>query len=100
MGVKFTNRCHPPKGIKIFFFHESVHEAESYELLENSAYKDFNTLAKLTGGAVFPFDVNSPEVVKLLLEAIAYYASQGLQALKQLDTPGAKKLLQAMAKTG
>ena len=81
------------KGIRTFIFHDTTEE-DGYSL--DAARSAFEAIAKAGKGAVFPFDCNSPEVVRSLLEAIAYYSARGLKALKQLDTPAARKLLQAV----
>jgi hypothetical protein len=87
------------KGVRCFFFHDKAlpdSDFTSKSALDRAEI-DFRALAKITKGAVFPFDANSPEVVASILGAIAYYSARGLEALKQLDTPGARKLLAAIA---
>ncbi|MEL6441784.1 MAG: hypothetical protein AAFQ80_21335 [Cyanobacteria bacterium J06621_8] len=86
------------KGVRLFFFHDTSDAEDQenlpYDLQETA--KAFQTLAETGRGAVFPFDANSPEIIKSILEALAYYSSRGIEALKQLNTPGALKLLSAI----
>lgn len=81
------------KGVRVFIFHDTSSE---YGYDTTSAGKVFQEIAKRTGGAVFPFDVNSPEVVKALLEAISIYAGRGIKALRASKLDSAQRLLAAM----
>lgn len=80
------------QGTKIFLFHDNG--SVGYNTAEGK--EAFEKIAQANGGAVFSFDSSSPAVVAELLAAIAYYAAKGLEALKQLKSSGATKLLQAM----
>ena len=80
------------RGIRGFFFHDT--NSEGYDL--TGASKAFAGIAEITGGAVFPFDTDSPEIVEGLLSAIAYYSAKGLAALKRLNSKSAQKLLAAI----
>ncbi len=82
------------KGIRLFIFHDTSSEKQGYDI--NTAREVFHELARRSKGAVFPFDVNSPEVVKALLEAISIYAGRGIKALKASKSKSASLLLAAM----
>lgn len=75
-------------GTRVFIFHEK-HQYSSGE-------DTFNEIARITRGAVLPFDMNSAELLREILEAIAYYASQGIESIKQLKSAGSQLLLEAM----
>ncbi len=84
------------RGVRCFLFHNKSSIAQGYDV--NTARKVFGEIARITGGALLPFDEKAPEVVKQLLEAIAYYAAQGMKALqaKSKTLPSARLLLEQM----
>ncbi|WP_114376817.1 VWA domain-containing protein [Elioraea thermophila] len=69
-----------------FFFHEGG------DALAGRAFRDF---ARLSGGAYAPFDLNSPDMLRDLLSAVAVYAAGGREALSRLppSRTGAAALL-------
>lgn len=81
------------KGVRVFIFHDTSSE---YGYDTSSAAKVFQEIGKRTGGAMFPFDVNSPDVVKALLEAISIYAGKGIKALRASKLDSAQYLLKAI----
>lgn len=84
------------KGTRCFLFHDASSKTQGYDI--DSAHQVFAQIAQITQGALFPFDENSPELVKHLLEAISFYASQGISALEKHSKalPAAHLLLQQM----
>lgn len=84
------------KGVRCFIFHETSSGSQGYNV--DTAHEVFGKIAQITGGALLPFDENSPQIVKQLLEAIALYASQGIKALEQKAKylPAARLLLEQM----
>lgn len=72
------------RGLPIFIFHEGGNP---------SVANIFQQLAKLSGGAYLPFNMNSAHALSALLGAIAIYASGGLKALKQYGDRKAVQLL-------
>jgi hypothetical protein len=64
-------------GLPLFLFHEGRDAA---------AGRAFAELARLSGGAVCPFDAGSAEQLRELLGAVAVYAAGGRQALRVLGT--------------
>lgn len=87
------------KGVRCFMFHETSSGSLGYNV--DTAHEVFGKIAQITGGALLPFDENSPQMVKQLLEAIAFYAVQGIKALEQKAKylPAARLLLQQMNKS-
>lgn len=84
------------KGIRCFMFHDTSSGSQGYDVA--TAHEVFGQIAQITGGALLPFDENSPEMVKQLLEVIAVYASLGIKALEQKAKylPAARLLLEQM----
>lgn len=84
------------KGVRCFMFHDTSSGSQGYDVA--TAHEVFGQIAQITGGALLPFDENSPEMVKQLLEAIAVYAAQGIKALEQKTKylPAARLLLKQM----
>lgn len=84
------------KGVRCFLFHDSMSRRQGYDT--DTAKLVFQQIARITGGALFPFDESSPGMVKALLEAIALYAASGMKALeaKTKFLPAAKLLLAQM----
>lgn len=84
------------KGVRCFMFHDTSSGSQGYDVA--TAHEVFGQIAQITGGALLPFDENSPELVKQLLEAIAVYASLGIKALEQKTKylPAARLLLEQM----
>lgn len=84
------------KGVRCFIFHDTSSEGHGYDVA--TAHEVFKQIAQITGGALLPFDENSPKMVKQLLEAIAVYAAQGMKALEQKAKylPAARLLLKQM----
>lgn len=68
------------KGVRCFIFHDSSSQAQGYD--PKAALITFEQIARITGGAILPFNENSPDLVRELLAAIAVYAAQGIKALK------------------
>lgn len=62
-------------GVPLFLFHEGRNAV---------AARAFAHLARLSGGAVCPFDAASAQQLRDLLGAVAVYAAGGGEALKQL----------------
>jgi len=58
--------------------------------------KTFRTMAKLSGGAYARFDRGSADVLAGLLGAVASYARGGRTALENLESDGAKLLLEQL----
>lgn len=84
------------KGVRCFMFHETTSFSQDYNV--DTAHEVFGRIAQITGGALLPFDENSPQMVKQLLEAIAFYAVQGIKALEQKAKylPAVRLLLEQM----
>lgn len=84
------------RGVRCFLFHDRSSMVQGYDV--DTASKVFGEIARITGGALLPFDESAPELVKQLLEAIAYYAAQGMKALqaKSKTLPAARLLLEQM----
>jgi len=78
---------------RIFVFHDKSSESE---YSHKKANETFDKITELTGGAVFPFDENSPDILAELLKAITILASQGIKALQGNPSPQAQRLLQAV----
>lgn len=73
-------------GVPLFLFHEGR---------DPVAARGFAHLARLSGGAVCPFDAGSARQLRELLGAVAVYAAGGRAALEALDRQegGAARLL-------
>ena len=86
------------KGVRCFMFHDTSSGTQGYDV--KTARTIFEQIAQITGGALLPFDENSPGMVKALLEAIAIFASLGIKALEQKTKylPAARLLLAQMKK--
>lgn len=86
------------KGVRCFMFHDTSSGNQGYDV--KTARTIFEQIAQITGGALLPFDENSPGMVKALLEAIAIFASLGIKALEQKTKylPAARLLLDQMKK--
>ncbi len=63
------------------------------------AQSAFNLIAEITGGAVFPFELEAVIHIKEKLDAIAAYAAGGIKMLtaKRAELPGAQALLSALS---
>jgi hypothetical protein len=74
------------KGVRCFMFQEGN---------DPTAHEAFNAIAEITGGAVFPFAMDSLVVAREKLEAIAAYAAGGMKLLqeKRASLPGASELI-------
>ena len=74
-------------------FHDTSSGGQGYDV--QTANTVFASIAQITGGALLPFDENSPDLVRALLEAISIYAAQGIKALEQKtkSLPAARLLL-------
>lgn len=88
------------KGVRCFIFHDASSASGGYDI--KAGAKVFASIAKITGGALLPFDETSPQMVKALLEAISIYAAQGIKALekKRASLPAARLLLDQIRGTG
>lgn len=84
------------KGVRCFIFHDSSSQDQGYDT--QGAQRVFDEIARITGGALLPFDETSPDLVRELLAAIAIYAAQGMKALQQQTKllPAAQLLLERM----
>ncbi len=84
------------KGVRCFIFHDSSSQSQGYDT--KAAHTIFEQIARITGGAILPFDETSPNLVRELLSAIALYAAQGIKALQQQTKllPAARLLLEQM----
>ncbi len=71
-------------GVPVFMFHEGGNAIVG---------KAFRQVARLSGGAYAPFDLNSAETLKRLLSAVAVYAVGGLKALAATPQKDAETLL-------
>ena len=72
------------RGIPVFVFHEGF---------DSFAQSAFEKIAKLSGGAYLPFNMNSAHALAALLGAVAVYAAGGMQALQQHNDKQAVALL-------
>lgn len=86
------------KGVRCFIFHDVSSQLQGYDT--KAARKVFEQIAKITGGALLPFDEKSPALVRELLAAISIYATGGIKALEQTTKllPAARLLLEQMQK--
>ena len=77
-------------------FHDAASGTQGYDV--ERARTVFEQIAKITGGALLPFDETAPQLLKALLEAIAYYVVQGMRALQERSKslPAARLLLEQM----
>lgn len=84
------------KGVRCFMFHDAASGTQGYDV--ERARTVFEQIAKMTGGALLPFDETAPQMLKALLEAIAYYVVQGMRALQERSKslPAARLLLEQM----
>lgn len=84
------------KGVRCFMFHDTNSQGLGYDT--TMAHTVFEQIAKITKGALLPFDETSPQMVKALLEAIAIYTQGGIKALEQKtkSLPAARLLLKQM----
>ena len=74
-------------GLPLFLFHEGR---------DREAGHAFTQLARLSGGAVCPFDAGSAGQLRELLGAVAVYASGGRQALQALGARAGGRTLQLL----
>jgi hypothetical protein len=74
-------------GLPLFLFHEGRDRAAEHA---------FARLARLSGGAVCPFDADSASQLRELLAAVAVYAAGGHQALQALGARTGGKTLQLL----
>lgn len=74
-------------GLPLFLFHEGR---------DREAGHAFARLARLSGGAVCPFDAGSASQLRELLGAVAVYAAGGRQALQALGARQGGKTLQLL----
>jgi hypothetical protein len=74
-------------GLPLFLFHEGRDRAAGHA---------FARLARLSGGAVCPFDADSASQLRELLAAVAVYAAGGHQALQALGARAGGKTLQLL----
>lgn len=93
LAVEFAQQL-KLRGVRCFMFHDTSSGGQGYDV--QTANTVFASIAQITGGALLPFDENSPDLVKALLEAIAVYAAQGIKALEQkrASLPAARLLLE------
>jgi hypothetical protein len=77
------------QGVPVFIFHEGRDVA---------AANAFRQIARITGGACCPFDVNSAQQLKDLLSAVAVYAAGGQKALQDFHKRKGSVVLQLMQK--
>lgn len=84
------------KGVRCFIFHDTSSQEQGYDT--EAARTAFDEIARITGGALLPFDETSPDLVRELLAAIAIYAAGGMKALQQKTKllPAARLLLERM----
>ena len=78
-------------GVPLFFFHEGR---------DTVAARAFAQWARLSGGAVCPFDASSAEQLRDLLGAVAVYAAGGRTALVELGKRKGGKALQLVHQLG
>ncbi|HCF29636.1 MAG TPA: hypothetical protein DEV81_21080 [Cyanobacteria bacterium UBA11049] len=95
-AIKFAEHL-KLKGVRCFMFHDSSSGRLEYDT--QSARTIFEQIARLTGGALLPFDETAPQMVKALLEAIALFAVGGIKALEQKTKylPAARLLLEQIS---
>lgn len=74
-------------GVPLFLFHEGRDAVAGHAFAE---------LARLSGGAVCPFDAGSAEQLRELLGAVAVYAAGGRQALRALGERSGGRALQLL----
>ncbi|MFN2337595.1 MAG: VWA domain-containing protein, partial [Gammaproteobacteria bacterium] len=74
-------------GVPLFLFHEGR---------DAHAGRAFAELARLSGGAVCPFDAGSADQLRELLGAVAVYAAGGRQALRALGERRGGRTLQLL----
>ncbi|MCW8874918.1 MAG: VWA domain-containing protein [Gammaproteobacteria bacterium] len=74
-------------GVPLFLFHEGR---------DARAGRAFAELARLSGGAVCPFDAGSADQLRELLGAVAVYAAGGRQALRALGERRGGRTLQLL----
>jgi hypothetical protein len=77
------------KGVPCFMFQEGD---------DPGTHEAFSRIAEITGGAVFPFAMDSLARVRERLDAIAAYAAGGIKLLqqKQVSLPAAKELIERL----
>ncbi|HEX5660112.1 MAG TPA: hypothetical protein VFX59_23110 [Polyangiales bacterium] len=124
--IEIMERCCEAKDVKVLVYIGDVFE-ESAESAESAAtalrlrgtrvlilHDDkraldvepsrvvFQRIAKITGGAVLPFDASSVEALRALLEAIAALAVGGVKLLEQRAAvlPAARSLLRLLPRDG
>lgn len=64
-----------PRGMRVFALQEGA---------DPEAARTFATLARLTGGAHVPFDADSPDMLRRLLEGVAAWSAGGASRLARL----------------
>jgi hypothetical protein len=72
------------RGVRAFMFLEGADPA---------AERAFREIARLTRGAMLPFDRSAPDELRALLGAVAAYAAGGRAALEAAGTASARRLL-------
>ena len=60
---------------------------------ESYATEVFRTIADRSGGAHMPFDPGSADQLRNLLKAVAVYATEGIDAARQISTPKVRQML-------
>lgn len=75
------------RGVKAFIFHDGGDPATETA---------FRQIARLTGGAYLPFNMNSAAELQALLAAVATYAAGGRKALEAMNSETARQLLADM----
>jgi hypothetical protein len=78
-------------GVPVFLFHEGG---------EPSAQRAFKQIAELTQGAYCPFDTNSAEQLRDLLNAVAVYAAGGRRALQDFSKGNSEIVLKLTRQLG
>lgn len=82
-------------GVPVFVFQENR---------DPLAEKAFREIARLTGGAWCPFDLQSAAMLKSLLSAVAVYATGGMKALQDYSASGGRReavaLIEQMTRPG
>lgn len=87
--------------IPLFIFHETLQGTNSHpfsmptpsHLSDREVKQIFQQMAKLSGGAYCPFNLNSAETLSKLLNAVAVYASGGKKALTALQKQSPREVL-------
>jgi len=81
------------RGVRVFALQEGA---------DPEAARAFATLARLTGGAHVPFDADSPETLRRLLEGVAAWSAGGASRLARLAqaSPEAARLLRCLPPPG